>query len=107
VIHELIVDLNSELTLAWFDCPRANRVLSARASLDTTDIEVTETLIGNVVGAAVETMGRFLPAIDVVAAGEVNPADLREPTDQVPTLNIDQATPDEIASFVGEHLDGG
>jgi Putative bacterial sensory transduction regulator len=104
LVHELIVDLNSELALAWFDCHRSNRVISARAALDCNGVEVTDVLIGNVVGAAVETMGRFLPAIDAVAAGEVEPADLRAQAEDPaePVLDLDRAGDDEIRRWYAQ-----
>lgn len=102
-VHELIVDLNSELALAWFDCSRENRVVSARAALDTAGVEVTSVLVGNVVGAAVETMGRFLPAIDAVASGEVEPGELRGVPGE-PTLDLSTASDDDVAAFHDRHL---
>lgn len=107
-VQELVLDLNSHLKLSWFDCHRSNGVLSARASLDTTDVAVTTVLIGNVVGAAVATMLRFRSAIDAVAAGELDPADLRDAPDPATgrVIRVDSAAPGDIDRVIAELLDG-
>lgn len=108
-VHELIVDLNPHLTTAWFDCHRDNRVISARAGLDAEGLAVDSVLIGNVVGSAVAAMLRFKPAIDAVAAGEVTPQQLRDAPDpdEVPRINIDTASEDEVDAFFREQLGDG
>lgn len=108
-MYELVGDLNSELRVAWFDCQREGGVISARAALDAEGVDVDETLIGNVVGAAVGAMGRFLPAIDAVADGEVEPAQLRALPDpnveHVPYLDLDTATTEQIAELFDTLVD--
>lgn len=106
LVQELIADLNPELTLAWFECNRRDGVVSARAALDTDGVAVTSVLIGNVVGAAVGAMARFMPAVDAVAAGEVTPQQLRDSPEPnaIPTINLDTATADEVDAFLREQL---
>lgn len=65
-------DINPQLTLSWFECQTDSGSVSARASLDTEGVAVDSVLIGNVVGAAVGTMGRFLPAIDALVEGSMD-----------------------------------
>jgi hypothetical protein len=105
-VQELIADLNPELTTAWFECNREDGVVSARAGLDTEQIEVGSVLIGNVVGSAVAAMSRFKSAVDAVAAGAITPQQIRELPDPnaAPTLDLDEATADEADAFLREHL---
>lgn len=105
-VQELIADLNPELTTAWFECNRRDRVVSARAGLDTEQLDVDGVLIGNVVGSAVAAMSRFKTAVDAVAGGEFTPQQLRDLPDPnaIPTIDLDSATPDEIDRFFREQL---
>ena len=106
-VRELVGDLNGEVLTAAFDCERTEGAVSARAAVDTAGVAVDSVLIGNVVGAAVEAMQRFLPAIDAIANGELDIADLRDAPDpgETPTINLDTASPEEVEAFLAEQFD--
>lgn len=106
-VRELAADLNGEVVTAAFDCDRTEGIVGARAALDTEDVVVDGVLIGNVIGAAVEAMARFLPAIDAIANGELNIADLRDAPDpgDILSINLDTATPEEVETFLADQFD--
>jgi hypothetical protein len=106
-VRELVGDLNGEILTAAFDCERTEGAVSARAALDTAGVAVDSVLIGNIVGAAIEAMQRFLPAIDSIANGELNIADLRDAPDpdEIPSINLDTAAPEEVEAFLAEQFD--
>ncbi len=106
-VRELVGDLNGEILTAAFDCERTEGAVSARSAVDTAGVAVDSVLIGNVVGAAVEAMQRFLPAIDAIANGELDIADLRDAPDpgDIPSLDLDTATPEEVEAFLAEQFD--
>lgn len=100
-VNELLGDLNPELTLAWFECQRSTGVVSCRTALDTGGVEVTDRLVRNLLGAAVATMGRFLPAIDAVATGEMDASDfLDDDEEEVDHLDLGTASDTDIASWL-------
>lgn len=106
-VRELVGDLNGEILTAAFDCERTEGAVSARAAVDTAGVSVDSVLIGNIVGAAVEAMQRFLPAIDAIANGELDIADLRDAPDpgEIPSINLDTASPEEVEAFLAEQFD--
>lgn len=106
-VRELAADLNGEIVTASFDCDRIEGIVGAKAALDTEDVFVDGVLIGNVIGAAVAAMARFLPAIDAIASGELNIADLRDAPDpsDIPAINLENASPEDVEAFLADQFD--
>ncbi len=75
-VMELVTRLNVDLTVVWFELDLEIGTVSAQTGLSVAGIETGPGLVAALVRPAVAAFERFLPALEAVAAGEVDVADL-------------------------------
>lgn len=107
-VMELVTRINVELTVSWLELDLDRGVVSARTAAVAPQGQDPDELIGDLAGMCLRTIDRFAPAIEAVAVGDLQPADL-ERAGETPTadvvLNMDAASDAEVRAFFDALLD--
>lgn len=72
----LVTGLNVELTVVWYELAEESGAVSAQTGLSFAGLDPVPALVGALVRPAVAAFERFLPAVEAIAAGELDVADL-------------------------------